>query len=86
MKLNRISNEKAERIIVYGEDKAFTVFEFDRLLYTIYHRIYEGIYYDILEMVITNGKNINDEDYEEIQTFYTLDPEEVKLMFKTEKS
>lgn len=82
MKLERIPNEQAERIIVYGEDKAFTIFGLDGQNYTIYHRIYEGVYYDILEMITTNGLEIYDDGYDEVQTFYKLDPEEVKIMFK----
>lgn len=69
MKLTRIHNDRAEKIIVEGEDKAFTLLPLDEKVYTIYHRIYEGNYYNILEM-ITKSDSI------EITTFYLLDPEE----------
>ena len=48
MKLNKISNDLAKKILIEGEDKAFTIFNFKDNDYTIYHRIYENKYYDIL--------------------------------------
>lgn len=73
MKLNKISNDLAKKIIIEGEDKAFTIFNFKDNDYTIYHRIYENKYYDILE-IITLVNNI------EISTYYILDPEEVRQL------
>ena len=73
MKLNKISNDLAKKILIEGEDKAFTIFNFKDNDYTIYHRIYENEYYDILE-IITLVNNI------EISTYYILDPEEVRQL------
>lgn len=73
MKLNKISDDLAKKIIVEGEDKAFTIFNFKGNDYTIYHRIYENKYYDILE-IVTLVNNI------EMLTYYILDSEEVKQL------
>ena len=73
MKLNKISNDLAKKIIVEGEDKAFTIFNFKGNDYTIYHRIYENKYYDILELTILI-------DNTEISAYYLLDHEEVKQL------
>ena len=78
MKLTNIHNDRAEKIIVEGENKSFTVFSLDSQVYTIYHRIYKGEYYDVLEM-ITKSDDV------EITTFYLLDPNEVKELFKNLK-
>lgn len=73
MKLNKISNDLAKKIIVEGEDKAFTIFNFKDNDYTIYHRIYENKYYDLLELTILI-------DNTEISAYYLLDHEEVKQL------
>ena len=78
MKLTNIHNDRAEKIIVEGENKSFTVFSLDGQVYTIYHRIYKGEYYDVLEM-ITKSNDV------EITTFYLLDPDEVKELLKNLK-
>lgn len=76
MKLNKISNELAEKIIVYAEEnKGFNVFTLNDNNYTIHHRVYKNKYYDILEM------NTYVEDLDKIvTTFYILDPIEVKQL------
>lgn len=73
MKLNKLTKEQAEEIIVYGEDKAFSMITIKDIPLTIYHREYKGKHYDIAEM---NTYIVYKE--ETITTFYQLDPEEVK--------
>ena len=75
MKLDKISQDIAEKIIVYGNNKSFSTFVFKGKSYTIYHREYDRKHYDILEMITNNGDI-------EITTFYELDPNEVKELFK----
>lgn len=75
MKLDKISQDKAEKIIVNGNNKSFSTFTFKGDNYTIYHREYNRKHYDILEMITSDGDI-------EITTFYELDPNEVKELFK----
>lgn len=80
MKLNRISKQQAEHIIVYGQDKGFSMIKLMDEYYTIYHRIYEDIFYDILSMETTS-----DDMSESVTTFYILDSNEVDIMLHRKK-
>ncbi len=77
MKLNKLPKEQAEKIIVYGKDKGFSMIKIKDIPLTIYHREYKDKHYDIAEMntYITDKENT-------ITTFYELDPEEVKQILK----
>lgn len=79
MKYERISQEKAEKIIVYGKGNAFSIVNLAGTNYTIYHRIYEDKYYDIAEMNIYDDVNELD-----MSVFYIFDPDEVKLILGTD--
>lgn len=70
MKLNRINSKEAENIIVYGEDKGFSVFTLNNDVYNVYHRVYNNKHYDILEMTV-----------QDITLFYLLDHNECITMF-----
>ena len=62
MKLERLPTEKAKHIIVYGEDKGFSVFVFKGEFYNVYHRKYEDRIYDIVEITVydkTTNKDIS---------------------------
>lgn len=77
MKLTPISNEEALKIIVEGEDKAFTIFELEGKSYTIYHRKYKDKHYDVLEIMV-----YDEENNQEISVFRLLDKEEIRMLFR----
>lgn len=70
MKLNRMNSQEAEKIIVYGVDKGFSMFTLKEQDYTVYHRVYNSEHYDILEMTV-----------QDITLFYLLDHNECITMF-----
>ena len=75
MKFRRISQEKAERIIVYGKGAGFSIVNIAGTNYTIYHRVYEDIFYNIAQM------SLYDELREEpVYAFYIFDNEDVKTI------
>ena len=75
MKFKRISQEKAEQIIVYGKGAGFSIIKLIDQNYTVYHRVYEDKYYDIAQLSIYD--NINDKT---IDVFYIFDHNEVKTI------
>lgn len=77
MKLIPISNEEALKIIINGEDKAFTILNLKGTNYTIYHREYKNKHYDLIEIIVYDKEN-----NEEISIFRLLDKEEVKILLK----
>lgn len=75
MKFKRISQEKAERIIVYGKGAGFSIINIAGTNYTIYHRLYENTFYNIAQM------SLYDELREEpVYAFYIFDNEDVKTI------
>ena len=80
MKLNQISKQQAEHIIVYGQDKGFNMIKLGGEPYTIYHREYENTFYDILQM-----DTLSSDEQECITTFYILDSDEVDEMLNRKK-
>lgn len=74
MKFQRIDKEKAQDIIVNGKGNAFSQIKLVDKLTTIYHRLYNDKYYDIAEMIYTDGND------NEIFVFYIFDKEEVKQL------
>lgn len=75
MKFKRISQEDAEKIIVYGKGAGFSIIKIAGTNYTIYHRIYEDVFYNIAQM------SLYDEFRKEtISKFYIFDNEDVKTI------
>ena len=82
MKLNRISEQQAQEMIVYGKDKGFSIVEPAGVLLTIYHRIYKDKRYHIGAMMTTiHDKEGNEVD---IPTYYLLDELEVTQLIGME--
>lgn len=84
MKLDRISLIQAEKLITQGIDKGFSMIKLLDTPYTIYHRIYNNVLYDILQM-----ETFIDDDIGQVKTntncvttFYILDSNEVDIMLK----
>lgn len=81
MKLDRIPKQKAEQMIVYGEDKGFSMIKLGGEYYTIYHRVYENTFYDILQM-----ETLSSNEQECVTTFYILDIQEVDMLLHRNKA
>lgn len=82
MKLNKLTQQEAEKIIVYGKGGGFSMIKPANIPLTIYHRIYEGKRYHIAEMN-THGFNGEGEEIT-VTTFYELDEKEVIQMLGLE--
>ena len=79
MKLNKISTEQAEKIIVWGKDLGFYKVNLAGIHLIIYCREYEGQIYDIAEM----NTYVHEKD-ETVTTFYELDHNEVVQMLESD--
>lgn len=75
MKFERISQERAEKIIVYGKGAGFSVVKIADTNYTIYHRVFEDKFYNVAQMSIYDDENDNT-----IYVFYIFDNEDVKTI------
>lgn len=72
MKIERLTQERAAEIIVYGENQGFSYTKLCGENATIHHRNYEGEHYDIIEMELY----IESQD-EYVTVFYKADPKEI---------
>lgn len=80
MKLNRITKQEAEKIIVYGIDEGFYSVSFAQIPLTIYRRNLDNKQYYIAEM---NTAGFNEKGKEvTVTTFYKLDPKEAIQMLE----
>ena len=75
MKFERISQERAEKIIVYGKGAGFSIVKLADTNYTIYHRVFDGRFYNIAQMSIYDEAND-----ETVYVFYIFDNEDVKAI------
>ena len=75
MKFERISQERAEKIIVYGKGAGFSVVKIANTNYTIYHRVFEDKFYNVAQMSIYDEAND-----ETVYVFYIFDNEDVKAI------
>lgn len=83
MKLERISEQEAQKYIVEGKGMGFSMIEPAGILMTIYHRIYEGKRYHIGAMMVTahdsEGNEVN------VPVYYLLDEKEVTTLNEMEE-
>lgn len=75
MKLERISEQEAQKYIVYGKDQGFSMIEPCGILMTIYHRIYEGKRYHIGAYCVT--AHLENGEKTQVTAYYILDELEV---------
>lgn len=75
MKFERISQERAEKIIVYGKGAGFSIVKLADTNYTIYHRVFDDRFYNIAQMSIYDEAND-----ETVYVFYIFDNEDVKAI------
>lgn len=75
MKFERISQERAEKIIVYGKGAGFSIVKLADTNYTIYHRVFDDKFYNIAQMSIYDEAND-----ETVYVFYIFDNEDVKAI------
>ena len=75
MKFERISQERAEKIIVYGKGAGFSIVKLADTNYTIYHRVFNDRFYNIAQMSIYDEAND-----ETVYVFYIFDNEDVKAI------
>ena len=79
MKFKRISQERAEKIIVYGKGAGFSIVKLAGTNYTIYHRVFENKFYNIAQMSI-----YDEENDKTIYVFYIFDNEDVKTILSVD--
>ena len=84
MKLAKMTTQTAEHVIVYGEDKGFSMVKIKDIPLTIYHREYKGEVYDIAEMNTETNNYDEKGDPIVVTTFYLLDHDEVKQICNLE--
>lgn len=75
MKYERISQERAEKIIVYGKGAGFSIVKIADTNYTIYHRVYEDKFYNVAQMSV-----YDEENDVTVDVFYIFDNDDVRLM------
>lgn len=75
MKFKRISQDDAEKIIVYGNGSGFSIVKIGDTNYTIYHRVYKDKFYNVGQMSV-----YDDENDRSIYVFYIFDNDDVRAM------
>lgn len=76
MKLTKMTTKTTRYIIVYGEDKGFSLVKIKDIFLIVYHRELYDKHYDIAEMSIELEEYIKDGKPEIATRYYLLDPKE----------
>lgn len=83
MKLERISEQEAQKYIVYGKDQGFSMVEPCGILMTIYHRIYDNKRYHIGAYCVI--AHLEDGEETQVTVYYMLDELEVTQLLGMEE-